>query len=190
MAADLPKREEGPARTDQPKHGSEVVQVARSSWERANVKAGRKCVRGVVDTSELLTTNPWKNFTWIDGIKRLARQFTPDELVSILNYFESHWQGVTVATAAVKVCLWSWSRLSEFTRLRWDDVRIVGDEVHVEIIGKWAVRKWARIPSEVYRDVLRLRTESPYVFRTTTSSYAASTSLPGGQNREKSAARV
>ena len=96
------------ARKDRPERISPntVVKWSKSleaAWERANSKAGRKCVRGVVDNSKLLTTNPWKNFTWIKGVKRPVRHFAPSELVSILDYFESHWQGVTVATAAVKV---------------------------------------------------------------------------------------
>ncbi len=60
--------------------------------------------------------------------------------------------------------MWSWSRLSEFAGLKWDDVRIVGDETHPEIIGKWGVEKWARIPTGLHQELLTLKCESPYVF--------------------------
>jgi hypothetical protein len=37
-------------------------------------------------------------------------------------------------------------------------------EVHFHVVGKWGVERWFRIPDSVYRDLLALRTECPFVF--------------------------
>ena len=136
----------------------------QAAFERASINGGKKCIRGIVDNAKLLTSNPWKAFTWIEGADKPIRQFTAGELGSILDYFGSRWKGITVAPAAAKICLWSWCRLSELVNLKWDDLRIVGTEYHFEIIGKWGVEKWARIPTGLYRELLGLKTASPYVF--------------------------
>ena len=54
----------------------------QAAFERANRNAGRKWVRGVVDEQKLLTDNPWKQFTWIDGTRKPIRQFDAAELLS------------------------------------------------------------------------------------------------------------
>lgn len=136
----------------------------QAAFERANINGGKKCIRGVVNNAKLLTTNPWRAFTWIEGGDKPIRQFTPAELASILDWFERKWEGVSVATAAAKTFLWTWCRVSELTSLRWDDLHIVGDEYHFEIIGKMGVEKWARIPEDLYRELLSFRTTNPYVF--------------------------
>jgi integrase len=92
------------------------------------------------------------------------RQFSPEELVSILDYFEKKWEEVTVATAATKSFLWLWCRLSELASLKWGDLRIVGNEYHFVIIGKWGVEKWARIPDGLYEELLAFKTSNGYVF--------------------------
>ena len=136
----------------------------QAAFERASINGGKKCVRGVVDNAKLLTANPWKAFTWIEGADKPIRQFTAEELGSILDYFGSKWQEISVAPAAAKSLIWLWCRLSELVNLKWDDLRIVGTEYHFQIIGKWAVEKWARIPAGLYRELLGLKTVSPYVF--------------------------
>ena len=136
----------------------------QAAFERANINGGKKCIRGVVDNTKLLTSNPWRAFTWIEGADKPIRQFSPEELVSILDWFESKWVGVRVATAATKGFLWLWCRLSELASLKWDDLRIVGDEFHFEIIGKWGVQKWARVPDALYREMVAFKTASQYVF--------------------------
>lgn len=62
----------------------------QASFERANRNAGKKCVRGVVPEDRLLTDNPWRQFTWIRGFDRKIRQFSGEELVSLL---ETTWSG-------------------------------------------------------------------------------------------------
>ena len=136
----------------------------QAAFERASISGGKKCVRGVVDNAKLLTSNPWQAFTWIEGAAKQIRQFSPEELVSILDYFERKWHDIRVATAAVKGFLWLWCRLSELTSLKWSDLRIVGGEYHFEIIGKMAIEKWARVPEGLYRELLAFKTTSPYVF--------------------------
>jgi len=136
----------------------------QAAFERANRNAPkRKCVRGVVDKERLLTSNPWSHFTWIEGRSRPIRQFDGQELLSLLDFFESK-HGMTVGPAAVKVFLWSSCRKLEVASLTWDSLRLIGKEVHFEIIGKWGVEKWFRIPQGLYKDLLALRTESPFVF--------------------------
>lgn len=108
-------------------------------------------------------------FQWIEGFEREIRQFDEQELVSLLDYFDCNWPGVTFATALAKTFLWSWGRRSEIATLRWGDAKIVGNESggferHFETVGKWAVDKWFRIPEALYEELLQVRTESPYVF--------------------------
>ena len=136
----------------------------QAAWERANINGGKKCVRGVVPEDRLLTDNPWKKFTWIEGRDTPIRQFAGDELISFLDHLESKWGGVTVATAVAKACLWSWGRKSEVMGLQWSSLRRVGNEIHFDIVGKWGVRKWFRVPGQLYDELLAIRCDSPFVF--------------------------
>jgi len=129
----------------------------QSSFERANRSAGKKCVRGVVDDGKLLTSNPWTQFTWIEGTKAAIRQFDGDELLGLLGHLDAAWGGVPVASAAIKVFLWSGCRKLEIAGLTWDMLRAVGEEVHFEVVGKWGVERWFRIPGRLHRRPLRLR---------------------------------
>ena len=52
----------------------------------------------MVDSAKLLESNPWKQFTWIDGTSPHKRRFTSEELVSLLDYFEINLPGVVAAT--------------------------------------------------------------------------------------------
>jgi len=54
---------------------------------------------------KLLDANPWKQFTWIEGTKKPNRQFDGGELVSLLDFFQEKWPGLTVALLLTKVCL-------------------------------------------------------------------------------------
>jgi integrase len=136
----------------------------QAAFERAVRSSGRKCVRGVVPEEKLLAENPWRMFSRIEGRKKKIRQFNADELVSFVDWLEGEWSDITVAPLVAKVFLWSWGRRSEVTGLRWDDLRKVGGEIHFEVIGKWAIDKWFRIPEPLYRDLLAIRTASPFVF--------------------------
>lgn len=49
-------------------------------------------------------------------------------------------------------------------RLKWTDLHIVGNEYHFDFVGKWGIRKWARIPPSLYKELVKFRTNSPYVF--------------------------
>jgi hypothetical protein len=71
------------------------------------------------------------------GFEKELRQFDRRELVSLLDYFEAEWPGVTFAPAFLKVGLWSWARRQEVSGLRWADLRTVGEERHFESTGKW-----------------------------------------------------
>jgi len=136
-----------------------------SSFERANRTAGKKCVRGVVDENKLLTSNPWTQFTWIEGKKTAIRQFDADELLGLLTFLEESWSDVPVANAAIKIFLWSGCRKAEVAGLTWDMVRVVGNEYHFEICGKWGVERWFRLPEPVFRELQALRSPaSPFVF--------------------------
>lgn len=136
----------------------------QAAFERASTSAGRKCIRGVVDEKKLLAQNPWNQFTWIEGKKRPIRQFDGTELLSFLDYLTTQWPNVTVATLLAKLCLWSSSRRAESVGLQWSSLRIVGNEYHFEIVGKWGVEKWFRIPDRLYQELLQIKTNSPYVF--------------------------
>ncbi len=136
----------------------------QAAFERVNRNAGKKCVRGVVDEKRLLTSNPWSQFTWIDGTTKEKRRFDDGELLAILDYFGSGWPRMTAVLAFVKVSLWIWARRSEVAGLRWDDLRVVSGEHHFDFVGKWGVRKWARIPVGLHQELLQIKTASTYVF--------------------------
>lgn len=136
----------------------------QAAFERANRNAGRKCVRGVVPEARLLTENPWRNFTWIEGTEKPIRQFDHDEMVSLLDYFGATWPGVTFAPVFAKVLFWSWARREEISSLRWDAERTFGSECHFESTGKWGVKKWFRIPEALRFELESFRGESDFVF--------------------------
>jgi hypothetical protein len=48
--------------------------------------------------------------------------------------------------------------------LQWSSHRLVASEHHFEIIGKWGVEKWFRLPENLYQDLVRLKKESNDVF--------------------------
>ncbi len=136
----------------------------QAAFERASKSAGKKCVRGVVPESKLLSENPWRSFTWIEGSQKKLRQFDYSELLSLLDYFETELQGLAFAPAFVKVMLWSWARRLEISSLRWADERKVGSECHFQSTGKWGVTKWFRIPVSLRAELETLRTNDEFVF--------------------------
>src|SRR5262249_2490939 len=77
---------------------------------------------------------------------------------------ENNWGGVSVGSIAAKVFLWSSCRKLEVASLQWSSLRIVGNEVHFEIVGKWGVERWFRVPESVYQELLDLQTDSTFVF--------------------------
>jgi hypothetical protein len=136
----------------------------QAAFERANKNAGRKCVRGLVPECKLMSVNPWNQFPWIEGRERPLRQFDARELVAILDYFAAEWPGVSVASSVAKVALWSSARKEEITGLQWTSLRVVGDEKHFAITGKWGVERWFRLPEYLFQELLQIRTNSPFVF--------------------------
>ena len=54
----------------------------------------------MVEDKKLIQSNPWHKFTWIEGFTKEIRQFTEEELLSLLDYLENRWRGVTVAVAS------------------------------------------------------------------------------------------
>ncbi len=134
------------------------------AFERANDNAGRKCVRGVVPPERLLKSNPWQRFTWIEPPARKIEQFKDDELLKLLQHFRRAWPGVTAAEAMLKVFVWSWARREEVAGLKWDDLRVVEEEVHFDTVGKRGKEWWFRVPRSVYKELLAIKTDSPFVF--------------------------
>jgi len=136
----------------------------QAAWERANRNAGKKCIRSVVPENKLLSVNPWREFSWVERRSRPIRQFTEEELLGVLDYFEVKFAGVTAALTLVKTFLWSWGRRIEVVNLRWENHHSVGNENHFEIMGKAGVEKWFRVPSGLFEELVALRTGSPFVF--------------------------
>jgi integrase len=136
----------------------------QAAFERANRNAGRKCVRGVVPVAKLLSFNPWNQFVWIEGRERTLRQFDAEEIVSLLDFFETQWATVSVAVLLAKFFLWSSCRQQEATGLKWSSLKRIGTEIHFEIVGKWGVERWVRIPFGLFCDLEAIRTDSDYVF--------------------------
>lgn len=136
-----------------------------AAFERANINAGRKCVRGIVASHKLLKSNPWIQFTRIETSGREIRHFNEEELLSLLDYFEQEWKGVSVAASFIKMCLWTSCRREEISELRWSHFRRVSStELHFYVKGKWRVERWVRLPSKVVEQVESFRTKSDFVF--------------------------
>lgn len=137
----------------------------QASFERANRNAQKKrWVRGFVEEQKLLTSNPWNQFTWIDGRARDKRHYDDEELLSLLTFFETRWKPVPAAAGAAKVFLWSACRKMEVASLSWGSLRPIEGEYRFDIIGKRGIRRWFRVPEAVHQDMLALRTDSPFVF--------------------------
>ncbi|QDU26775.1 Phage integrase family protein [Anatilimnocola aggregata] len=153
-----------------------------AAFERANVDAGNKCVRGVVAPAKLLTSNPWRKFQRIKGVKKAKRHFNNEELLSVLDFLEHEWSSVTAAAVAVKTCLWTWNRVAELANLSWDDCKQIGQECHFRIVGKWNMVKWARLPLGLIEELAAIKeTSSPFVFAAY-SKQLRSHYLHAGQN--------
>ena len=91
----------------------------------------------------------------------LLRHFTDAELISIIEFFEKSYPEVATARLAAQVFFWSCARRKEISSLKWDSLRLVGDEVHFDVVGKWMIRKWFRVPSKLYEELLSIKTSSP-----------------------------
>jgi integrase len=162
---ELSGADEAGGRTISPNTVLKWSRMLQAAFERANRNAARrKCVRGVVPEAKLLTVNPWTQFTWIEGTRRPIRQFDANELLDLLGFLESGWPGVPSAALAVKVLLWSCCRKLEVAGLTWDSLRLVEGQVHFEVVGKWGVQHWFRIPGPLYQEMLAGRTDSPFIF--------------------------
>ncbi|MBL8795030.1 MAG: hypothetical protein JNM56_14060 [Planctomycetia bacterium] len=154
----------------------------QAAFERVNRSGGRKCVRGVVDQQKLLGGNPWNQFTWIGGTNKPIRQFDHVELLSLLDHFQNHWPEISVGPLVAKVCLWSWSRREEVMSLQWSMLRTVDDERHFEIEGKRGVKKWFRVPDGLFGELVKTRSDSPFVFAAYTEQikrYFENSKTPG-----------
>lgn len=138
----------------------------QAAFDRANRNApNKKCVRGVVNEKKLLTVNPWTQFTWIEGTKKPIRHFTGDELRSLLQFFANDWSEVRVGKLAAQVLFWSCCRKLEIASLSWTSLRLVRHEVHFQIVGKWGVERYFRIPEQLYAELLAARLPtSEFVF--------------------------
>ena len=60
--------------------------------------------------------------------------------------------------------LWSGCRKLEVAGLTWDMLRAAGNERHFEVVGKWGVERWFRVPEALYRELEAARTVSPFLF--------------------------
>jgi hypothetical protein len=126
-------------------------------------------------------------------IEKEIQHFDADELLGFLRYLEEWWQGVPVALLATKVVLWSCCRKSEVAGLTWEVGRVftsdhqvvsasdcsltaercfsvqvkpvVIAESHFEIVGKWGVERWFRIPEPLYRELLARKNGQPVRLR-------------------------
>lgn len=151
----------------------------QAAFERVNCTAGRTCVRGVIDETKLLSSNPWTQFVWIEGTKAPLRQFDGDELLSFLDSLQGQWPEVKVAPLVAKVFLWSACRKREVAGLTWKGLRTVGDEFHFQVVGKWGVKRWFRLPPSIHAELCNQRTSSAFHF----AAYSNQIRLTHAKNR-------
>lgn len=136
----------------------------RAAFQRVNRNAGKKCVRGIIPESRLLSLNPWNSFTSIEAPEPTKRHFDSGELISFMDYLENEWPGVKFAAVLAKLHFWSAARRDEVVALKWSDLRCVQGEYHFFVRGKWAVEKWFRIPDSLYKELLSIKCDSEYLF--------------------------
>ena len=158
------RKENGEVKTLSPNTVRKWIVALQAAFDRANRNARKKCVRGVVSESKLLTDNPWTQFTWIKGTQKPIRHFDLDELRGLIEWFAAEWSSVSVAQAFIKVSLWSWARRSEVSNLKWSDERRIESECHFRSEGKWGVVKWFRIPGKLRDELEGLRCDSDFIF--------------------------
>lgn len=136
----------------------------RAAFQRANRNGGKKCVRSVVEEGRLLVSNPWSQFTWIEGRDKPIRHLDAGEIASFLDYLETEWADVVVGQLMAKMFVWSACRLREVMGLKWSFLRRAGDEIHFHVIGKWDIPRWIRIPPALFKTLEAQRTDNPFVF--------------------------
>jgi integrase len=136
----------------------------QAAFQRANRNGGKKCVRSVVEEGRLLVSNPWSQFTWIEGREKPIRHLDAGEIASFLDFLETDWAEVAVGPLMAKVFIWSACRLQEVMGLEWSFLRRAGEEIHFHVIGKWGIPRWIRIPPAVLGQLEAHRTRSPFVF--------------------------
>jgi integrase len=136
----------------------------QAAFERANINGGKRCVRGVVDAGKLLSVNPWVQFDWVEGADPTPQRFNDAELLGILEFLGGKWSKVSVGPLVAKMLLWSAARRSEITGLKWTSLRALGPEHHFDIVGKWGVERWFRIPDALLHELEMVRRNDDFVF--------------------------
>ena len=136
----------------------------KAAFERANKNGGQKCVRGVVAESKLLTLNPWKNFTWIDGTEPKKRHLNDEELLSLLDYFEQRWPTVVTVTLFAKISLWMWAEGPKRPVYAGKTCALWGMSITLTLSVSGASGNGRESLTALYQDLLKVRTDSPYVF--------------------------
>lgn len=117
-----------------------------------------------MDGAKLLTENPWGQFSWVQASEKNLRPFDERELLAFLDHFEAQWSGFAVPLLMGKTFLWSSGRRRGIAGLKWADLRQVGGEYHFDVVCKWGVRKWFRVPDRLHRGLEAIHTDSPFVF--------------------------
>src|SRR5215210_7756208 len=57
-----------------------------ASFNRCRRGSGKKCIRGVVPSEKLLTTNPFEEVGWVEADAPEPRHFTKEELKAFLRW--------------------------------------------------------------------------------------------------------
>jgi integrase len=100
----------------------------------------------------------------VEGTEKTIQHFDADELLGFLGFLQEKWPEVRVAASATKVLLWSCCRRLEVAGLKWENVRSIDGQIHFEVVGKWGVERWFRVPEQLYQQMILCRTSSPFVF--------------------------
>lgn len=159
-----PNHKYGKTKTLSPYTVYKWLGALQGAFERANHTAGKKCVRGVVPQEKLLARNPWNEFTWIPKPRTKPRRFNQRELLELIDYFRTTWPGVTAAELMLQVFVWSWARRREVSAIKFEDIRTVDGIHYIYLSTKRQGEKWFRLPASVHEELVKIKTDSPYVF--------------------------
>lgn len=106
-----------------------------ASFNRCRLGSGRKCIRGVVPSEKLLTTNPFEEVGWVEADAPEPRHFSKAELKEFLT-----WRllgACPLIALFAKVSLWACGRIEEMTELRWDWIDAEGYVAIPDDNAKW-----------------------------------------------------
>jgi len=117
-----------------------------SGFNRCCASSGRRCIRGVVDDSKLLGSNPFMHVRWIEPRVSVKRQFGVDDIKNLMSWPKIG--KIPSSRLFIQVSLWSAGRIEEMTEIKpeWLD----GCYLTIpDSVAKWGKGRCVRFPESI-----------------------------------------